>query len=100
MRAGDQGRSGRGETPRDGLSLYRSRIGDRDGAVFVQLALPAIVEQTEGRVAVLLNFGEHDTGADGMDRAGRDEDDVAFRDGTPLRKSGDRAVLDRGAQFR
>ena len=45
----------------------------------VQFALPAIVEQAKCRVAALLNLGEHDAGADGVDGAGRNEDDVAFR---------------------
>ena len=65
----------------------------------MQFALPAVVEQAECRVAALLNFGEHDAGADGVDGAGRDEDDVAFRDRAPLDEVGDRAVPDRGAQL-
>ncbi|OIQ63594.1 hypothetical protein GALL_548650 [mine drainage metagenome] len=97
MRASDEDRSHRGEGPKAGLSLYRSGIGNGDGAVFVQLALPAIIEQTESRVAVLLDFGEHDAGAYGVDRAGRDEDDVAFRDRTPMRETGYRAIPDRCA---
>ena len=99
MRACDQGRSSRGETSRTGLGLSRPGIGDGDGVVFVQFALPAIVEQTERRVAVLLNLGEHDAGAYGVDGAGRDEDDVAFRDRAPLNEIGNRAVPDRCAQF-
>ena len=56
----------------------RPRMRNGDPVVFVQFALPAIVEQAECRVAALLNFGEHDAGADGVDGAGRDVDDVAF----------------------
>src|SRR5665647_1347384 len=65
----------------------------------MQFAPPAIVEQAECRVAALLNLGEYDAGADGVDRAGRDEDDVAFGDGAPLGEMGDRAVPDRRAQL-
>jgi len=78
MRACNQDGSDLGEPSRASLSLERPGIGNGDGAVFVQLAVPAMVEQTESCVAVLLNLGEHDTGADGVDCAGRDKDDVAF----------------------
>ena len=95
MPARDQDRSSRGEAAWTGLDSNRPGIGNSDGVVFVQFALPAIVEQAECRVAALLNFGKHDTGADGVDRAGRDVDDVAFHDRTPLHQFGDRAVPDR-----
>lgn len=80
MRACDEGSSDRGEASRTGLSLNWPGIGNGDGAVFVQLALPAKIEQTESRIAVLLNLGEHDTGAYGVDRARGDEDDVPLLD--------------------
>src|SRR5206468_2967517 len=82
----DQGCSSRGEASWTGLGLNRPGVGNSDGAFFMQFALPAIVKQAECRVAALLNLGEYDTGANGVDRSGGDEDDVAFRDGTPLRE--------------
>ena len=98
MLASDQGCSSRGEASWIGLDLNRPGVGNSDGAFFMQFALPAIVKQAECRVAALLNLGEYDTGANGVDRSGGDEDDVAFRDGTPLREVGNRAVPDRCAQ--
>ena len=87
MRACDEDRSLGGEAARTGLAFEAARhAATATPLSFVQFALPAIVEQAECRVAALLNFGEHDAGADGVDRAGRDEDDVAFRDRTPLRR--------------
>ena len=51
-------------------SLNRPGIGNGYGVVFMQIALPAIVEQAECRVATLLDFGKHDPGAYGVDGAG------------------------------
>src|SRR5258708_1781849 len=97
--AGDRAGWRGGEASRTGLSLSRPRVGNSTGAFFMQFALPAVVEQAECRVATLLNLGEYDAGAYGVDRAGRDEDDVAFRDRTPLRETCNRAIPDRRAQF-
>src|SRR5260370_34030048 len=88
MRVCDQGRSNGGETLWTGLSSNRPGIGNGDGAVFVQLALPAIVEQTEGRVATLLNLGKHNAGAYRVNCAGRYDDDVVFGDRAPLSQTG------------
>src|ERR1700687_2037302 len=99
MRACDQDHSSGSEASWTGLSLNRPRIGNGDSAIFVQLALPAIVKQTERHVAMLLDLGEHDAGAYGVDRAGGDEDDVAFYDRAPLSEAGNRTVPDRRAQF-
>src|SRR4051812_17504432 len=98
MPACDQGCSSCGEASWTELGLNRPGVGNGDGAFFMQFALPAIVKQAECRVAALLNLGEYDTGANGVDRAGGDEDDVAFCDGTPLREGGNRAGPDRCAQ--
>ena len=43
-----------------GLGLSRPGIGSGDGVVFVQLALPPVVEHAEGRIAVLLYLRKHD----------------------------------------
>src|ERR1035437_8985991 len=79
--------------------LTRPGIRNSYGAFFMQFALPAIVEQTECRVAALLNLGKDDTSANGVDRAGRDEDDVALHGRAPLSRTGNRTVPDRRAQF-
>ena len=97
MRVCDERRSSGGEASLTCLSLSRTRLRNGDGVFFMQFPLAAIVEQTECCVAALLNFGEHDTGPYGVDRAGRDEDDVAFRDRTPLREICNRAIPDRSA---
>ena len=88
-----------GEAGRIAGRSKRPRMGNGDAIVFVQFALPAIVEQAECRVAALLNFGEHDAGADGVDGAGRDVDDIAFRNRPPVNQFGDRTVLDRRTQL-
>ena len=77
----------------------RPWMGNGDPVVFVQFALPAIVEQAECRVAALLNFCEHDAGADGVDGAGRDVDDITFGNRSPVNEFGDRTVLDRRTQL-
>src|SRR5258708_36826797 len=92
LRARDKDRSTRGEASRTGLSLSRPRIGNSSGAFFMQFALPAVVEQAECRVATLLNLGEHDAGAYGVDRAGTAQDDVAFSGRTPLARPCNRAT--------
>ena len=65
----------------------------------VKFALPAVVEQPERGVAALLDFREHDAGADRVDSPGGNEDDVASVTGRQCTMFGDRAVLDRGSQF-
>src|SRR6187397_2790513 len=95
MLAGDQNRPLGSEA--DGMTWRPKRkdVGDCDAVVDVQFTLSAVVEQAECRVAALLNLGEHDTGADRVDGAGRNEDDVAFRNRTPLNQINDRAIRDR-----
>src|ERR1700730_3416222 len=99
MPAGDEKGSGSGEAGWIARRSKRPGVGHRDAIVFVQFARTAIVEQAEGRVAMLLNFGEHDTGADGMDGAGGNEDDVAWRNAAPVHQFDDRTIPDRGPQF-
>ena len=99
MPARDEDRPVRGKARRMAWRSKRPWMGNRDAVVFVQFALPAIVEQAECRVAVLLNFGQHDAGADGVDGAGRNVDDVAFGNRSPLNEFGNRTVLDRCTQL-
>ena len=65
----------------------------------MQFALSAVVEKPERRVAALLDLGQDDARADGVDGAGGNKDDVAFRDPMPLNQFNDRVGLDRGTQF-
>src|ERR1700723_1356683 len=95
----DQKRSIVCKISRTGLRLSRPGIRSSDGVVFVQRALPTIVEHAEGRVAVLLYLRQHDTATDGVDGSGRNEYGVAFRNRAPLNQIGNRAVPDRAAQF-
>ena len=95
IRAGDEQGSGIGQTPLDRLTCGRPRICRRDGIVHVDFALPAMVEQTIRRVAALLDFGQHESRADGVDGAGRDKDDIVLADRVPLNQVRDRTILDR-----
>ena len=99
MLARDQNRPLKSEA--DGITWRPKRPGVGNGyaIVDVQFTLSAVVEQAECRVAALLNLGEHDAGADRVDGAGRNEDDIAFRNRTPLNQINDRAIRDRRAQF-
>jgi len=99
MAAGGEQRSLGGKTPRTALNPSRSRIGHCHGIVFMQFALPALIEQTECGVAALLNFGKHDARADGVDGARGHQDNVTFDDRPPLNEIGDRAVPDRRPQL-
>ena len=76
-----------------------AKVRDGYAIVLMQFAPPAVIEQPECRVTLLLNFGQHDAGAEGVDRASRDKDDIAFRNRTPLNQFDDRAVPDRRPQF-
>ena len=77
----------------------RPWVGNSDPVVFVQFALPAIVEQAKCRWPLLLNLGQHDAGADGVDGTGRDVDDVTSGNRSPLNEFGNRTVLDRRPQL-
>src|SRR5687767_7899924 len=92
MPAGDEDRSVRGKGSRIAGRAKRPWVSDCDPVVFVQFALPAIVEQAECRVTALLNFCEYNAGANSVDGAGRDVDDVVFRNRSPLHQFGDRTV--------
>ena len=100
MRVGDEHGSGIAQAARNGLTFGRPRIRRRHGVVHVDFALPAMIEKAKGRVASLLYFGQHESRADGVDGAGRDEDDIVLPDRAPLNQVRDRAVLDRGPQLR
>jgi hypothetical protein len=100
MWAGDEQGSGIGKAPRNGLAFSRPRIRYRHGVVYVKFPLSTMVEKAERRVASLLDLCNHESRADGMNRAGWDENDVVLQDAVPLNQVRDRAVLDRGPQLR
>jgi hypothetical protein len=84
MRHGGEDCSDGAEPLRGRLNLSWHCTGSGDGKVRVQLALPAIVEQAERRVAALLNLGKYDARADSVDRTGRNDDDVTYDGRTPI----------------
>ena len=80
------------------LTWRRAGIGDRQCVFDMQFALPAMIEQAIGRVAALLDLGDDQPAANGMDRARRHEDGLAGLDVAPGDQILDRAVDRRGAQ--
>src|SRR5258705_10935076 len=95
MLACDKNRPLNGQTDRIRWGPKRPGVGNGDAIVDVQFTLSAVVEQAECRVAALLNLAEHDAGAEGVNGAGRNEDDIAFRNRTPLNQINDRAIRNR-----
>src|SRR6185312_2290654 len=87
------------EAGRTGWKPNRVRVGNGDRIVYVQFAPSAIVEQAERGIAALLNFCQHNASAKSVDCARRDENDITFRNWTPLNQFDDRAVRDRHPQF-
>ncbi len=79
MWAGDEQGSGIGKPPRNGLAFGRPRIRGRHGVVYVKFPLSTMVEKAERRLASLLDLCNHESRADGMDRAGWDENDVVLQ---------------------
>ena len=65
----------------------------------MQLAPPSIVEHAKRRIAVLLDLGDRESRSDRVDRPRRHENDVVLKDGMPLDKVGDGAVVDRATQL-
>src|SRR5437867_9144568 len=99
MPARDENRPFIREAGRIGWRSKRPRVGNGYAIVDVQFTRSVIIEQAERGVAALLNFGQHDAGAEGVNGAGGDEDDIASRNWTPLNQVDDRAVGDRRPQF-
>ena len=60
----------------------------------MKLTPAAMIEKAKCRVAALLDFRDHKTCADCVDRPGRDENSVARSYGLPHDKIGDRSVVD------
>ena len=100
LRAGDEQGSGICQAPRNGLAFKWPRIRGGHGVVHMKLPLSPMVEKAERRIASLLDFRNHESRADGVDRAGWDENDVVLQDAAPLNQIRNRAIPDRGPQLR
>src|SRR5258706_9134018 len=96
---GDEQGSGIGEAPLNGLAFSQSCMRGRHGVVDVKFSLPAVVEKAEGHVASLLDLGNHESRADGMNRTSWHENDVVLQDQVPLNQVRNRAILDRRTQL-
>jgi hypothetical protein len=70
-----------------------------EAEVNVQLAVAAVVVEAVGEVGLLLTFEEDDAGADGVDGAGVDEDEVAGFDGELIEQRLQSVVVDGGADI-
>src|SRR6202042_428154 len=90
----DEKRPSRPQSLRERTSQREPRVGDRDGLFNVQRARSPIIEETKGRVAALLDFGDHETGSDGVNGASRNIDDIATRNFSPSDPLCNRSVRD------
>ena len=77
MGRGDQEHPSWSQSPREGASRRQPGIGDRDGVLNMQGPGSSMIEETVGRVAALLDLGDHEAGPDGVDGASRNIDDIA-----------------------
>src|SRR5437764_1108385 len=101
--AGSQSRLRRADQRIRRCSMMKGRsrkLADRGtGVLHMKFPRSTVVEKAERRVASLLDFRNDKSRTDGMDRAGRDENDVVLPDSVPLNQVRNRAVLDRGPQL-
>ena len=82
-----------------GLCGRGSSYGRAYGAIGMQLAITAKVEQSKGRVAALLNLGDYEAGADRVNGAGRDDNRFARVDNLAMHEIDNRAVDDGRAKL-
>jgi hypothetical protein len=66
----------------------------------MQVTKPAIVEQSKGGIATLLNFGNDETRANAVDCSGRHDKRITCPDPLTLYQIGNAAIYDRGPQVR
>ena len=71
MRAGNEQPPFGGKLARPHLKISRSGVRHHDGVFDVKFTLPAGIEQTERRIAALLEFCNDETGANRVNRSGR-----------------------------
>lgn len=81
------------------LTPVKLRRCNRRRLVQMKVAGPAVVVKPVGRIGVLLKLQQRDAGANRVDRAGGNEDEVARGHGPPVDHSFDRSVQCRGPQF-
>ena len=77
-----------------------SSYGRAYGAIGMQFAIAAKVEQSKGRVATLLNLGDYESGADRVNGARRDDNRFARVDNLAMHEIDNRAVDDGRAKLR
>jgi len=82
-----------------GRSCAGPGVSDPDGLLDVQLARAAVVIEAVGDVHVLLEFEQGEPAADCVDRARRDEDEIAGADRAPVDQLLDRPVACGGAEL-
>ncbi|ASJ90968.1 hypothetical protein CBR61_08600 [Porphyrobacter sp. CACIAM 03H1] len=70
----------------------------RKAGIEVQFATPPVIEYPIGDVGILLDFDDLHAGADGMNGAGRDVEEVASPDREPFHQVDDRTVERRETQ--
>ena len=87
MRTDDEGVLRLLELHSEATDAAPRRIWSSNGIFHVQFPLPAIVEKAKGGVALLLNFGKNDAGADRMNGAGGNENNIPARTGRHCTRS-------------
>src|SRR5437764_4544425 len=92
MRAVDQDPLLRARKVLDQTIVERLCRRDRDTVIEVKFAWSAVIVEAIRYVRILLELEQRDSGADRVDRARRNEDEIAGCDGTPLHQLLDRAV--------
>ena len=79
VRIGDEKRPFVGEPLRSHLKLGRSGVCHRDCVFDVKFTLPAVIEQTERRVAALLDLRNDEPCADRVNRSGGHGNDIVWQ---------------------
>src|ERR1051325_11814813 len=80
VRVGNEKAPGIGKSARDRLAGRRTGICCCDRSIDVKLALASVVEDPKCGVTSLLDFDNHKSRTDRMDRSSRDENDVVSLD--------------------
>ena len=70
---------------RRSLCRRGSRDGRANGGIRMQFAITAMVEQSKRRVAALLNLGDHESGANRVNGAGRNDNRLTCMDNLAMR---------------
>ena len=81
------------------LKISRSEVGHCNGFLDMKFAFTPVIEQTECRVAPLLEFCNNETGANCVNRPGGHQNRVVCRHRAPSNEIGDRPIVDGRAQL-